>query len=362
MYTPLDVEGFAEHPEYMSGHNLENRYNVTACWKGKTDNNSLMLMGHIDTVRTGDVSNWSINPFGGENRDGKIFGRGAADDKYALALIPFLIKLLKEAGFTPKANVFFGAYCDEEYGGSHGALASVLKYPCERILNIDGKQDELWHCATGGQDIEYSYHTQESVESAEQAGKAISIVLEIMEEFKNNRKRELEENKFYKGTEYAKVPMYCLEIRVGDDGNDLGIGKIVFEYFTDKTEKEIHTELEYFNEILSERLKPFGIISDGFRPLCRFFHYAYCDPDNDIVKDMLNAYDTVSGKKPTVCGSFLTDLSVLLKYGTDKAITLGISKGFGDEGGPHQNDEFVECDKLVEMAKIVAAYIVNTLS
>ena len=38
-------------------------------------------------------------------------------------------QLLKEEGFTPKENLLFTAYCDEEKGGSHGALASVLKYP-----------------------------------------------------------------------------------------------------------------------------------------------------------------------------------------------------------------------------------------
>ena len=41
IYSPLDLEGFTEHPDYLPGRNLENRYNVTACWKGMEDRNEL---------------------------------------------------------------------------------------------------------------------------------------------------------------------------------------------------------------------------------------------------------------------------------------------------------------------------------
>ena len=34
--------------------------------------------GHVDVVPTGDIGNWSINPFGGDIKEGKIWGRGAA--------------------------------------------------------------------------------------------------------------------------------------------------------------------------------------------------------------------------------------------------------------------------------------------
>ena len=65
VYSPVDLDGFEEHPDYWPGCNLENRYNVTACWKGAEDRNELMLMGHIDTVEIGDVSNWDFEPLAG---------------------------------------------------------------------------------------------------------------------------------------------------------------------------------------------------------------------------------------------------------------------------------------------------------
>jgi len=98
LYSPLELENFEVHPDYYPGRNLENRYNVTAVWPGEEDRNALMLMGHLDTVEIGTSANWSFDPLSGRIGDGKIFGRGACDDKYALAVSLFVIRLLKEAG------------------------------------------------------------------------------------------------------------------------------------------------------------------------------------------------------------------------------------------------------------------------
>ena len=50
VFSPLDIEDFENHPDYLPGRNLENRYNLVARWKGKEDIDSLMLMAHEDTV------------------------------------------------------------------------------------------------------------------------------------------------------------------------------------------------------------------------------------------------------------------------------------------------------------------------
>ena len=46
---------------------------------------NISFAGHVDVVPTGDINNWSINPFGGEVKEGKIWGRGAADMKSGIA-------------------------------------------------------------------------------------------------------------------------------------------------------------------------------------------------------------------------------------------------------------------------------------
>ena len=361
VYSPLDLPDFENHPDYLPGRALENRYNVSARWKGAEDTDELMLMGHSDTMPIGDLKNWTVDPLGGQIRDDKIWGRGACDDKYALATALFLIKLLKEQGFVPKSNIIFSAYSDEEYGGSHGALAASLKYPCKRIVNMDCKNFEIWHCASGGQECFYRYHTAEPVDSAYKTGKAIPIIMDVIESFAQRRKAELSANRFYANTIIPGTSLRYMGIKAGNSGSDLGAGEIKFVYYTDKTKEEIYGEFRQIEQELNEKLAPLGIIGDGFVPATRFFHYAYAEPDCGNIQDMCAAARAATGRELKVCGSCLSDLSVIVKYGSQEAYGFGIGRDFSTYGGAHQPDEYIECDKLVEYAKIIAAYIVQTM-
>ncbi|MBO5880016.1 MAG: M20 family metallopeptidase [Clostridia bacterium] len=361
LYTPLEIEGFEQHPDYVDGRALENRYNVSARWRGAENVDELMLMGHIDTVPIGDLANWNFEPLSGEILDGKIFGRGACDDKYALATALFIIKLLKEEGFAPRRNLVFSAYCDEEYGGSHGALAASLKYPSNRIVNMDGRQNQIWNCASGGQEAKYFFHTKNTVDSAKQTAMAIPVILEVMEEFRKNRETEMEENPYYKGTIIPKTSLRYMGIKAGNAGMDLGRGEAHFTYYTVKTKEEIYAEFAEFEKILNERLAPLGIEGDGFFPHTRFFHYVSCAPDCEAITDFSDAMNEAIGKRPNVCGSCLSDLSVIGKYGSAQAFAYGGGRDFSLPGGAHQPNEFIECEKLLEYAKTIAAYVVKVL-
>ena len=361
LYSPLDVENFENHPDYMPNHGLENRYNVAAIYKGLEDVNELMLMGHTDTVAIGDISKWERDPLSGEIADGKIYGRGASDDKYALATVIFLMKLLREKGFVPKKNIVFAAYSDEEYGGSHGALASVLRYPCDKIVNLDCGQDQIWHCGTGGGEVKYFFHTKEIADSAEKAARAIGIVLDVLADFKENRRKELSANPYYKGTIIPDTALRYMGVKAGSDGSDLGDGFVYFVYYTEKGREEINAEFDYFHEIIKERLDKIGVVGDGFVPNTRFFHYVHCEPDSDEVKLMLEASSEVGGTVPMVVGSCLSDLSVINKFGSNKAYGYGAGRDFSQVGGAHQPNEYIDCDKFVEFTKTVGAFILKVL-
>lgn len=361
LYSPMDLEGFAEHPDYMPNHGLEDRYNVTACWKGQADVNNLMLMAHSDTVQFGDPKNWNLPPLSGAIQDGRVYGRGAGDDKSGIAIMLFLTKLLKEAGFHPKENLLLNAYCDEEYGGSHGALAAVLRDPCQRVVNIDAAENMLVHCATGGGEMKYHYHAAEPVDSSRTVARALNTVMDVLDIFAQRRREELEANRFYAGTVIPETSMRYIGVKAGENGQDLGVGEIHFVFYTDKTKEEIYPEFDELNEILKERLAPLGMVSDGFYPTTRFFHYVYSEPDNEDIRNYLEAAKVATGKDILVCGGGLGDQSVIAKYGTMNAFSTGPIRSFELEGGAHQPNEFVECDELVSFTKTLAAYVLKVL-
>lgn len=59
--------------------------NVIGVIEGDRPGPCVLLDGHIDTVPVPDESVWSVAPFSGEIRDGRIYGRGASDMKGAVA-------------------------------------------------------------------------------------------------------------------------------------------------------------------------------------------------------------------------------------------------------------------------------------
>jgi len=362
LYSPLDVPDYENHPDYLAGRNLEDRYNVSARWRGQEDRDCMMIMAHTDTVPIGDVANWTVEPLGGQIRDGKIWGRGACDDKYAVAAGLFVIGLLKKMGFAPKKNLVFTAYSDEEYGGSNGALAACLRYPCDRIFNMDGCYEELWHCASGGQVVIYRYHTADTVSSAEAAARAIPVILDVMQQFKENRRAELAANPYYAGTIIPDTSLRYMGVKAGDSGADLGCGAVEFVFYTDKTKDQIYEEFRQLEQILAERLAPMGLVGDGFTPTTRFFHYGYAQKDCDAIRHLCDTAMEAVGTAPQVCGSCLSDLSVILKYGSREAFGFGAGREFSQYGGAHQPDEHIECKKLVDFTKVLAAYILKTLS
>ena len=59
--------------------------------------------GHCDTVDIGDISLWDkVKPYPAVIKDGKVFGRGTADQKGGVASSIYGIAMLKELGMVPK--------------------------------------------------------------------------------------------------------------------------------------------------------------------------------------------------------------------------------------------------------------------
>ncbi|PJZ55454.1 M20 family peptidase [Leptospira barantonii] len=96
-------------------------------WKGSDPSlKPILLCAHSDVVdvEAATESLWTASPFGGEIRDGFVWGRGSWDDKSSLFAILESVEILIRKGFSPKRSVFIAVGQDEEvvYGTS-GAKA-----------------------------------------------------------------------------------------------------------------------------------------------------------------------------------------------------------------------------------------------
>ena len=93
---------------------LSNMPVVAGKLKGKGLGKSLILNGHYDVVPPGLRKNWKYDPFGGEIKDKKIFGRGSNDMKGGIAAMVQAIKFIKKAEIELAGDVIVQTVPEEE--------------------------------------------------------------------------------------------------------------------------------------------------------------------------------------------------------------------------------------------------------
>ncbi|MFZ5825740.1 MAG: M20 family metallopeptidase [Bacillota bacterium] len=119
----LERLGFA-----VENHPVEpERPNLIATYRGAGGGPRLLCYSHMDTVGPGDLSAWTADPFGGEVRDGKIWGRGTCDHKGEIAALLIAWEALRAAGFQPRGDLLYIFDSDEERGGDKGMKHLVEK-------------------------------------------------------------------------------------------------------------------------------------------------------------------------------------------------------------------------------------------
>src|SRR6185312_5394707 len=76
------------------------------------------LNGHIDVVPAG--AGWTVEPFAGIVRDGRIYGRGVCDMKAGIAASVFAAEAIERAGVALPGTIEISGTVDEESGGFAG--------------------------------------------------------------------------------------------------------------------------------------------------------------------------------------------------------------------------------------------------
>jgi acetylornithine deacetylase/succinyl-diaminopimelate desuccinylase-like protein len=89
---------------------------------------ALVLHGHTDVVPA-QAQDWSVDPFGGEEIDGLLWGRGAVDMKDMDAMVLAVVRQMVREGRKPARDVVVAMFADEEAGGVYGARFAVDNRP-----------------------------------------------------------------------------------------------------------------------------------------------------------------------------------------------------------------------------------------
>ena len=114
-YVEVPEEGLAALPPESRGRP---RYLVLGTFRGKEPRPVLHFSGHYDVVPPG--GGWTVDPWGGQVIDGKVYGRGASDMKSGIVAQIFALEALQRAGIALRGTYVSSAVPDEETGGETG--------------------------------------------------------------------------------------------------------------------------------------------------------------------------------------------------------------------------------------------------
>jgi len=118
---------------------VEGRPNLVARLPGSSEGPRLCLLGHVDTVLA-SPSDWRVDPWSGELKDGCVWGRGALDMKSQVAAEIAAVEALASEGWRPEAGeLIVVVTADEEAGATHGAHwlceQQADKVRCDIVVN-----------------------------------------------------------------------------------------------------------------------------------------------------------------------------------------------------------------------------------
>ena len=119
------------------------QFRVTNLWAKRrgSGGRTLVFAGHTDVVPTGPLEQWSSNPFTPSHRDGKLYGRGAADMKTSIAAFTVAVEEFLKATPQPGLSIALLLTSDEEGPSVDGTVVV-----CDKLK---ARGEKLDYCIVG---------------------------------------------------------------------------------------------------------------------------------------------------------------------------------------------------------------------
>lgn len=315
---------------------------------------TLMFEGHTDVVSEGDRSLWKHDPFGAEIEDGKIYGRGSCDMKAGVAVNLLTVKALLKSGVGFNGKIVLGILCDEEdlMLGVQDFIKQGHADNVDACLVPEPEENQLCISMKGALRIKLIIHGKMAHGAMPHAGinpnTRLARIILAFEEFEKKQKKKFGEDE-YLG--WPSVTFTVIQSPPPPEPPQLNVmpGESVAYIDIRTVPGQDHKVIK---ESLGEILKELGNHDPDFNVTLEYLAdkpVVSMEKDEPIVITAAGVYRDITGKEPVyngvpgaTDGTYLRDL---------KGIP-SLVNGPGPRHMPHQTDEYVEIDELIESAKL----------
>jgi succinyl-diaminopimelate desuccinylase len=332
------------------------RPSLAAVLDGTGDGPTLVLNGHMDTVPAGDRALWSADPFGGEEREDAVWGRGSLDMKGGLVAQIACAHVLSTHRQRMRGRLVLhfaaGEECGEpgtlsliehRFGGDFGivteptnlAVATAMRGVCWHTIRLTGVAT---HAGTA--------------EAGRNPTTALPSLIGAVERY-DARLRTRRHPLLTSGA--ATVT----EVRAGVEHNAVpDVCEVVVDrrMLPGETPEAVRDELaELTRDALSSGAPH---LEWSIAPLHHPFRPVEISPDSDRVRSLVAIAEHESGRSIPVVGTpYGSDVRNLVHDGGIEAVTFGA----GDVRGCHCPDEHLPVTELRLAATIITAFAADML-
>ncbi len=308
--------------------------------------------GHQDTK---PVDGMTVDPFSGEIRDGKMYGRGTCDMKGGIAALLCAFKTLVRAGLRPKGGITFFSDIEEEYGGFAGlfwAKEQGLYNGYEGMISCEPSELEVQIGNRGC--FVTSFETKgRSAHSglAHLGNNAIHNMAHFINEFQKLPYLHVENPYFGKcslnferisgGLYLSAVPDSCIASLDS---------RLIPETPPELVQKQVNELMEHMNRDYGINIREVDP-PKNWRKTNAKQRAESIPPEHELTLRTAEAVKQATGKEAVISGCpAITIAMVLIEMGIPAIIC-----GPGSIAQAHTEDEFVRVDQLISAARIYTA-------
>lgn len=347
------------------------RPNLIISWPSESDKRRLLFEGHTDVVTPGDVSAWKYDPFGAEIVGRRMYGRGTNDTKGNLAAMLMAMKALKRSGIALCGPVIGGVLCDEE-DQMLGVMDFIKRGHADKITAavICEPQDGML-CTTQKGAIRASFLITGRMSHGAMPLSGLSCAPAIVQLIDGLHQLEKEATTTFEQDKYLGWPSFTPTVIRSPASGPPQLNVMPREA---KVLVDIRTISSQSHEKIVSDLRALAIkienqVRDDYREYDRLLNLqrphdlrvqveiltdrpcTLTDRSEPVVRAADWAIRSITDKKPVYAGvPGATDGTFLWALKNIPIVTMGA----GDRQVPHQIDEWVDLDQLIETSKVYA--------
>ena len=328
---------------------------------GSADGRRLILSGHLDVVPPGDPASWTVDPWGAEIREDRLYGRGACDMKGGVAAILAAVRSLGVDGSLHRLDgELMVVLVPSEEDGGQGTLGAIRSgATADMAIITEPSQLDVVVAHAGA--ITFRLTVPGRAAHASQRREGISALDKLFEltralEGDERRRNEAETDPLMTalGLPYPTI----IGIVEGGEWASTVLDKVVAygRYGVKLGQSPAEAEAD-LRAAIAEACATDGFLRDhpatveitGGR-----FGSARVPSDHPLPTGLADVVERVTGRRPALLGEpYGADMQMFVNHGDTPCVIFGP----GDVRVAHSADEHVPLDEVETCARVLAEWV-----